>query len=158
MRKALVPIAMALLALVGCIPEGVVRGAALMPAAGPMFDAHAGELRVVFSHASTGRGTLSVTMPDRENVSGQYRTLDRFSMDAAEGSGDPGRGQVVITPAEWKALYGQSDMVSGQINGEALCRGDRGTVLRVQYVVDPFDNTGFGVAKDNRGNLYRLRF
>ena len=158
MKRAIVPAVLMLVSFVGCIPEGVVRGAALMPAAGPMFEARAGELRVVFSQATTGRGTLTVTMPDKESLSGEYRTLDRFSMDAAEGSGNPGKGQVVITPAEWKALYGQSDMISGQINGEAMCRGDRGTVLRVQYVVDPFDNKGFGVAKDNRGNLYRLRF
>ncbi len=97
-------------------------------------------------------------MPDGEKVSGPFQTLERFSADAAAGAGEPETGQVAVTPADWKALWGKADMISGQISGEALCTGERGTVLRVQYVVDPFDNTGFGVAKDNRGNLYRLRF
>ncbi len=146
-----------LLAACGGPPQGVTRGAALLPAAGPMFDAHAPALRLVFDGASTGRGKMTVTMPDKEVVTGQYKTLDRFSMDAAEGAGEPGSGKAAIAPEDWKELYGKSDMITGQISGEALLIGDRGTTLRVQYVVDPFDNTGFGVAKDNRGNLFRVR-
>jgi hypothetical protein len=158
LKRTLVSAVLSLALLVGCIPEGVVRGAALVPAEGPMFEAHAGEIRVVFSSATTGRGNLSFTLPDKEKVSGEYSTLSGFSTDAAEGAGKPGGGRVVVTPADWKALYGKSDMITGQINGQALCRGDKGTIMQVQYVVDPFDNKGFGVAKDNRGNLFRLRF
>ena len=156
-RKA-VPILILLAALSACVPEGFTRGAALLPATGPMAEAHAQGLRVVFTGATSGSGNLYITMPDGEKVSGPYGTQSRSSWDAAMGSGEPGGGGVAITPADWKALYGKTDLVAGQIAGEALCTGDRGTAMRVQYVVDPFNNTGFGVAKDNRGNLYRLKF
>jgi hypothetical protein len=159
-RRTLVilPLVLLLFAACGGPPEGVVRGAALVPFEGPLFDMHGPEIRVVFSNATTGRGTLSFTMPDKEKVSGEYSTLSEFSADAAQGTGESGRSRVAVTPEDWKALYGRSDMITGQINGQALCHGDRGTIMQVQYVVDPFDNKGFGVAKDNWGNLYRLRF
>lgn len=155
LRWNLLPLSLVLF-LLACVPQGVTRGTALVPAAGPLFDVHSTALRAYFSGVTTGRGTLTITMPDKEKVSGEYSTLSEFSADAAEGAGAPGGGQVTITPADWKALYGKSDMITGQINGQALCLGDRGTVIRVQYVVDAFDNTMTGVAKDNRGNLYRL--
>ena len=160
MHRANLLVLSLLLLVVACggPPEGVVRGAALVPFEGPLFDKHGPEIHVVFSSATTGRGTLSFTMPDKEKVSGQYSTLSEFSTDAALGTGASGRSRVAVTPEDWKTLYGKSDMISGQINGQALCHGDRGTVIQVQYVVDPFDNKGFGVAKDNWGNLYRLRF
>lgn len=42
--------------------------------------------------------------------------------------------------------------------GQGAGSGYRGTILKIQYVVDAMDNRGYGVAKNSRGNLYQLRF
>ncbi len=143
----------AVLALAGC---GVVAGATMMPAAGPLFDAGAGAIQVLYTGATSGQGSLRVTLPGGEVITGQFRTMTGYSsgspFDADATAGDP----LTVTREDWKALYGRSDMVAQQINGQLAGTGDRGTRLRGEYVMDAMNGNGYGVAKDSRGNLYRL--
>jgi hypothetical protein len=36
--------------------------------------------------------------------------------------------------------------------------GDKGTIIVVEYFVNAWTSHGFGIAKDNKGNLYRVQF
>lgn len=156
-KRAVVPLLLlTLAALLACISQGVIRAGNLVPATGPLAQSGAQPLRIVFNGAASGSGSFQVALPGGEAIQGNYATMSSFSTEAATGSQVP--GQIVITGADWQALYGNPDAMLGQISGQGAGSGDRGTILKIQYVVDAMDNRGFGVAKDNRGNIYRLRF
>jgi agmatine/peptidylarginine deiminase len=36
--------------------------------------------------------------------------------------------------------------------------GNKGTIIVVDYFVNAWTGHGFGIAKDNKGNLYRVQF
>lgn len=141
------------LSLSGC---GAVAGAMLTPAAGPLFESRAGNVQVLYSGAPTGQGSLRVRMPDGEEITGQFRTMTGYSSGSPFDAGAPQADPLAVTGADWKALYGSSEMVAQQINGQIVGTGDRGTRLRGEYVTDAMSGNGYGVAKDSRGNLYRL--
>jgi len=155
-RPILIFLIALLAALTACIPEGVVRAGSLVPASGLLAQPGAQPLRIVFNGVATGRGSFQVTLPGGEVIQGNYETMGGFSADATAETQAP--GQTVITGADWQALYGNANAMAGQIGGQGTGRGDKGTLLRMQYVVDAFDNRGYGVAKDSRGNMYELKF
>jgi len=149
-------LAVLLAAMMACISQGFVRSGNLVPAMGPLAQSGTEPLRITFNGAASGSGFFQLTLPGGEAVQGNYATMGAFSADATAGAQAP--GQTVITGADWQALYGNPDAMLGQIGGRGTGSGDKGTLLKMQYVVDAMDNRGYGVAKDNRGNLYRLRF
>jgi len=155
-RPILIFLAVLLAAVPACISQGVVRSGSLVPALGPLAQPGAQPLRIIFNGAASGSGSFQATLLGGEAVQGNYATMSGFSTDAT--SGHPAPGQTAITGADWQALYGNPDAMLGQISGQGTGSGDKGTLLKLQYVVDAMDNRGYGVAKDNRGNLYRLRF
>ena len=155
-RPILILLAVLLAAMTACITQGVVRSGSLVPVSGPLAQPGAPSLRIVFDGAASGSGSFRVTLPGGEVIQGSYATMSSSSTEAATGSQAP--GQTVITGADWQALYGNPNAMLGQIGGQGAGSGDRGTFLKMQYVVDAMDNRGYGVAKDSRGNLYQLRF
>ena len=63
----------------------------------------------------------------------------------------------------WDAVYGQGYYISSILGsenvGQATVTGDKGTVLQIEFHREqlgvPEDNH-FGVAVDNRGNIYKV--
>ena len=155
LRPILILLTVLLPSMLACISQGVVRSGSLVPALGPLAQSGAQPLRIIFNGAASGSGSFQVTLTGGEVIQGNYATMSSFSTDAAGGEQSP--GQTVITGDDWQHLYGNPDAMLGQISGQGAGSGDKGTLLKMQYVVDAMDNRGFGVAKDNRGNLYRLR-
>ena len=48
--------------------------------------------------------------------------------------------------------------VPGVNKGEAVLVGDRGTVIQVEFYTGSGTAYGTGVAKDNKGNIYKVLF
>ncbi len=145
-----------LLLLTACF--GVLSSATLVPVAGPLLGAHAAALKVLMSGALTGQGTLQLTMPGGEIVRGEFQTLTGYSNSTDFGERSADVGPMVVTRDDWKAAYGSGMDVGEKIHGLLSGAGNKGTLLIGEYIVDPMEGHGFGVAKDNRGNLYRLTF
>jgi hypothetical protein len=136
---------------------GVTSGAMLQPAAGPLFEARAPAIQVAFNRVGQGQGQVRIQMPDGEIINGEYTALAGYSSGTDFNPGTKPGGQLAVTPQDWKALYGSSDMVTTQINGQIVGVGDMGTFLRAEYVMEAMGGRGYGVAKDSKGNLYRLK-
>ena len=96
-------------------------------------------------------------MPDGEVINGEYTALAGYSSGTDFDPGTKPGGALAVTPADWKALYGSADMVTTQLNGQIMGVGDMGTQLRAEYVMEAMGGRGYGVAKDSKGNLYRLK-
>lgn len=143
-----------LLLAAACGVVSIPARATLAPAAGPLFEAHAPALTIVFNEVGSGNGQFHVKMPDGEVVNGEYRQGSAYVRPAGE---DLKPGEFAITREDWVALYGRGDMVDGQINGAFAGAGDMGLRLRGEYVMDTMTRRGFGVAKDTKGNLYKLQ-
>ncbi len=61
----------------------------------------------------------------------------------------------------WASVYGSSYSVGdvpGVNKGEAMLIGDRGTVMQMEFFTGSGTANGTGVAKDNRGNTYKVLF
>jgi hypothetical protein len=140
--------------LVGC---GLSAGAMLQPVSGPLFEAHIPSIQVLFSGMGSGAGQIRINMPSGEIVNGQFKTMGGYSSTMGADSEAKPTDPLAVTGADWKALYGASEATAGQINGQIEGTGDMGTILRGEYVMDPVNPRGYGVAKDNKGNLYRIR-
>lgn len=147
-------ILVAMILLVAC---GVTSGAMLQPAAGPLFEARAPAIQVAFNRVGSGQGQVRIHMPDGEIINGEYTALAGYSSGTDFDPGTKPGGPLAITREDWRALYGSSDMVSSQLNGQIAGAGDMGTLLRAEYVMEAMGGRGYGVAKDSKGNLYRLK-
>ena len=95
-------------------------------------------------------GTLSATLQDGEVCSGSW---------AAVRQDDPSAGNMSV---EWDGVYGAGffvgNVLGNRVFARAVLTGTRGTILHVEF----FDPTPGvitnvkGVAKDNKGNVFKL--
>ncbi len=46
----------------------------------------------------------------------------------------------------------------GENRGQAIVIGERGTVIEVEFYTGSGTANGFGLAKDNKGNIYKVLF
>jgi hypothetical protein len=96
-------------------------------------------------------GTISMTMPDGEQCSGRW--------SSAAGTGiSYGSGSLFGT---YGAAYGTGFAIStghGQNPGQAFLTCNRGTTMQIEFVTGSGTAHGFGFAKDNNGNVYKLIF
>jgi hypothetical protein len=113
--------------------------------------ANEGRMIVGQAHRSgPKRGIIEITLPDGEQCTGNYSIIRDASSTALSAS--------------WNSLYqsvygsGQATTVQSTGAGMATAVGNNGTVLEVNFLADTFSGHGFGVAKDNRGNIYRVQF
>ena len=104
-------------------------------------------------------GGISLSLPGGENCAGKWSSIAPmsvgFSTAAASGSATKGMSSV------WTMLYGSGFSVRnlpGVNRGEAMLVGDRGTVIQVEFYTGSGTANGAGVAKDNKGNVYRVLF
>ncbi len=96
-------------------------------------------------------GKVFLTLPDGESAEGKWSS-------AAGSAASVGFGTLYST---YGAVYGTAISVSdsGGVNrGQAVVVGERGTVIEVEFYTGSGTANGFGFAKDNNGNVYRLLF
>ena len=61
----------------------------------------------------------------------------------------------------WATVYGSGYSIAnvpGVNKVEAMFIGDRGTVIQVGFYTGSGTANGVGVAKDNKGNIYKVLF
>ena len=99
-----------------------------------------------------GSGSLSATLQNGEVCSGSWAPVRQDDPSAGSMSG------------EWDSVYGSGFFVGNVLGNRAFMRavltGTKGTILNVElYEPTPgvFANVK-GVAKDNKGNVFKLTF
>lgn len=104
-------------------------------------------------------GGISLSLPDGEHCTGKWSSIAPmsvgFSTATASGSATNGMGSV------WATVYGSGFSVRnlpGVNKGEAILVGDRGTVIQVEFYTGSGTANGSGVAKDNKGNVFKVLF
>jgi hypothetical protein len=128
-------------------------------------------ITVHFQDFYEGRGALSATMPDGEQVTGEYRIAERehtstellrpaiIAADRSEAETlESSRTNPDQPPRSWPEVYGFGPNSEVEPVGTAVAVGDRGTVLEiVLYSVNLRDGDGDGVGRDNKGHWYRVQ-
>jgi hypothetical protein len=97
-------------------------------------------------------GTLSATLQDGEVCSGSWTPVRQDDPSAGSMSG------------EWDSVYGsgffEGNVLGSRVFARAALTGTKGTILNVE-LYDPtpgvFANVK-GIAKDNKGNVFKLTF
>lgn len=142
MRRHLAIILIICIFLYGCatIPINIY------PVEGPL----AGKgviLKSKYVNTGTGHGTIEVVMPDGEVCKGEYSTV---------AGGVTGW---LFSTQQYNSLWGSSFMsvVENRQYGQATLIGDKGTIIQVEYFTSVTGH-GFGLGKDNKGNIYKIQF
>lgn len=97
-------------------------------------------------------GSLSATLEDGEVCRGDWGAVRQDDPSAAQMSG------------EWDRVYGQgfftANVLGNPVFARAVLTGSKGTTLNVEFY-DPTPGQVLavkGVAKDNKGNIFKLTF
>jgi hypothetical protein len=104
-------------------------------------------------------GGISMTLPDGEQCTGKWSSIAPMSVgfSTASASGTATNGMASV----WTTVYGSGVSVRnlpGVNKGEAMLVGDRGTVIQIEFYTGSGTANGSGVAKDNKGNIYKVLF
>jgi hypothetical protein len=152
--------------VLAALAGGCATGGAL---AARMYDLGQGTvLPATFEGFDAGYGKVSAVAPDRERFAGeytlavrevplQYRTFaEGQAGEAPNAAGGPAEGAVAAN-LPWPELYGYGSHDAAPPVGTATLVGDRGTVIEmVLFQVNRQLRIGDGVARDNRGRVYRV--
>lgn len=90
------------------------------------------------------RGKIHVTLPDGEICQGEYaiypfgHTIRLFSY------------------AQYDTYFGSTTPPRLARYGQALATGDQGTVFQAEFYVTKSSRQGYGLARDNKDNVYKL--
>lgn len=149
--------------------SGCATTARVYPIEGPLA-ANPVVLKATYSYWGTGSGKIRLTMPDGELCEGEYTTVsDGFTVSSTSSGGASlntnggvatTRGAGVFTVDQYASYWG-STYVSGMKNkqcGQATLIGNKGTIMQIEYFTDTWTAHGFGLAKDNKGNIYKVHF
>jgi hypothetical protein len=148
------------LAMLSALASGCSTTATLYPIDGPL--AKESPLPVITATADgiTGNtGNISLVLPDGEICTGRWSSIAPMSVrySAATASGMVSSGLA----SAWVTAYGSGFTIANQpgVNrGQAMLVGNRGTIIEVEFYTGSGTANGVGVAKDNRGNVFRMIF
>jgi len=102
-------------------------------------------------------GNISLTLPDGEFCKGKWSSIAPMSVgiSTASASGTTISGMFSV----WSTVYGSGFSMSnlpGVNKGEAMLVGNKGTVIQVEFYTGSGTANGTGVAKDNKGNIFKV--
>ncbi len=104
-------------------------------------------IEAIFSWDGSGHGKISFTLNDGEICTGEYNTIAWSSSTSFFGE------------IEYRKYWGRSVSLSGMQYGQAITYGDKGTIIQAEYFVSSFSlKHGYGLAKDNKENVYKIMF
>ncbi|MFI5098652.1 MAG: hypothetical protein ACHQT6_11830 [Candidatus Acidiferrales bacterium] len=160
MKSFLVPLLLCVSTLPGC---GAT--ARLYPVQGPLSLQTPVPIYVAKFTGAFYSGNLSVVLADGEVCKGRWATLPRpnTSSDATAASAASANNLA----AEWDTVYGTgfyvAHVLGARLYARAMLTGSRGTLLNVEmYKSNNVENTTVdaikGVAKDDKGNIYKVAF
>lgn len=110
-------------------------------------------LKSKYVYTGTGHGPIEVVMPDGEVCKGEYSTIAGGVTGTSFGFGG------LFTAQQYTSLLGSGFMsaVENKQYGQATLIGDKGTIVQVEYFTS-LTGHGFGLGKDNKGNIYRIQY
>jgi len=154
MRQFLLPL------LVCAITTSCSITANLYPLEGPL--SRVSPLPVIpakVSNVTADSGPITLTMPDGEICTGRWSVVApkfaAYGSHSGSGTVSSGLNQAFVTAHGSSVVHG---IKPGINKGQAMLTGDRGTVMEVVFLVGSGTASGYGAAKDNRGNIYKLLF
>jgi hypothetical protein len=140
--------------LTGCYAKGH-----LYPVQGPL----AAEVPLpILPATATGifnSGSLTVTLPGGERCKGAWKMVNRKSNSGPQASAQP----YVDLASAWDTVYGAgfytAHILGTRLHVHAALTGDKGSVLHVEIYRPDTTNEPVeikGVAKDDKGNIYKV--
>lgn len=152
---------LAILLLSALLLSGCSRNIRLYPVQGPQSELTPVPIFVVKLTGAISSGNFSGTLPEGEVFQGKWAQVHPPKSSNS-------RTAVIPTPSEmataWDTVYGQGFYV-GHVLGanqfaQALVTGDKGTTLKLEMIATRLGSNGAseirGVAKDSKGNLYKV--
>ncbi|MGB3455459.1 MAG: hypothetical protein WBG08_04565 [Litorimonas sp.] len=125
---------------------------AFYPIAGPLAAAgRTAPVAVELSGLEGRDGNLSLTLPDGETFEGVW-TVIPFEDGIAQWG--PLMSQYGMVPGSGLSLGAKS----GRNRGQAYLVGTRGNTMDVEFTSETLPPDGVGIARDSRGNVYRIVF
>jgi hypothetical protein len=98
--------------------------------------------------------TLTLTLPDGEVMEGRYAAVSDATFSTGFATGTFTAGRAVGTANSTAYGFG----LGSHGNGYALLKGNRGTVMECVFQFNPMNNHGFGEARTNKGDQYKMIF
>jgi hypothetical protein len=89
---------------------------------------------------------VEVTLPSGETLRGQYVSLTNATIGYGSLFYGANIGSMLTVGA------------GGSSNGYALLTGNKGTIMEIIYSYSEWTGHGFGIAKTNKGDEYRVMF
>jgi hypothetical protein len=125
--------------------SGCSMKATMYPVSGPLVESgQAQPIPVEYSYNGSGHGSIIFYMPDGEICKGEYTTVADSQI------------ATVFAYDQFTTYYGNGFSTSSKQHGQAIAYGNAGTVLQAEYFVDAMTFHGYGLAKDNKGNIFKL--
>jgi len=113
----------------------------------------------VVSNVTSDSGPIELTMPDGEVCKGRWSVVaPKFAAvgtHSTTGTVSSGIDQAFLRVHGTSVVRG---IQPGINRGQAMVTGTRGTVMEVAFLVGSGTASGYGVATDNHGNVYKLLF
>jgi hypothetical protein len=117
----------------------------------------------VFTAKITGRTSGDITLPfvGGEVCKGHWTRVARVQGPTGQTTSTPSAKDM---PAVWDAVYGQgfytSHVLGTWLYGTAVLTGDHGTVMDVEFSSSDNEEHAStrGVARDDKGNIYKVVF
>ena len=130
----------------------------LYPVHGPLADQ--GSVRVI-EGKGTGllSGVISFVLPDGEICQGRWSPVSPNKIPpGAQPTDAAATGDL---PSVWNAVFGSGYYVANVLgtkqHGQAVLNGDRGTIIQLEFYHNTVEGSPLlGVAKDSKGNIYKL--
>lgn len=146
-------------ALTGCAT------ARFYPVLGPLSTRTPPPVYVAKFSGAFNSGDLSVVLDGGETYKGHWAQVHR--PNSAQAATTAATATPENLSAEWDTVYGTgfyvANVLGARLYARALLKGDAGTTLHVElYKPDRVENTTIGairgVAKDDKGNIYKVAF
>jgi len=146
---------------------GCSATARLYPVQGPLSQQNPAPVYVAKLSGALNSGSFKVILGNGEVGTGRWSVVPRPNKSSDPGnSASPSSGDMAT---EWDTVYGQgfytSRVLGARLHAKAEVTGNRGTVLHVEmYKPEPVRAEAQsaasikGVAKDDKGNIYKVAF
>lgn len=96
-------------------------------------------------------GGISLVLPSGEKCKGKWSSAAGSSVQVG----------TVNLFSQYGSIFGTGFLVGnnpGMNRGEAIVIGENGTVIEIEFYTGSGTANGFGLGKDNNGNVYRVLF
>jgi hypothetical protein len=163
MKSKLILVVMVFALMSGCRAVGH-----LYPVQGPLMNQPEVPVFIATVTGLLDSGTITATLSNGEFFKGRWEAVQAMPISQNPGSADSTASGNLASV--WDTIYGQGYYVAHVLGSHwfdrAIITGNRGTILTVEMLREirereheaPVTAGGKGVARDSKGNIYKLAF